>query len=80
MEVIKHNPQPEAPITITPEEYDDILALGGLVARQPSAVPEDSIPADRAPSRPTDSSVSRYLCFALSSRWEMLSPTQLSFK
>ena len=24
--------------------------------------------------------VSRYLCFALSSRWEMLSPTQLSFK
>ena len=31
MEVIKHNPQPEAPITITPEEYDDILALGGLV-------------------------------------------------
>ena len=23
---------------------------------------------------------SRYLCFALSSRWEMLSPTQLSFK
>ena len=31
MEVIKHNPQPEAPITITPEEYDDILALGRLV-------------------------------------------------
>lgn len=29
MEVIKHNPQPE--ITITPEEYGDILALGGLV-------------------------------------------------
>ena len=24
--------------------------------------------------------VSKYLCFALSSRWEMLSPTQLSFK
>lgn len=30
-EVIKHTPQPEAPITITPEEYDDILALGCLV-------------------------------------------------